>query len=173
MYPFHPPRSSATQKFLSRLDVHVTFVWMLTVMYFCTLPLRCIPWCFLNWSSFTLCDDFWIYIYLWRWPTFFFNPWFKIHSRPISHSLCIPLSRYDILTFIFLVSEWCSRTMFGVCGVQNLFISVIFQETIWFIILSLDLYLFIFSLLGVHFFSHAYSGSYQVHHTNNKKAPLY
>ena len=39
---------------------------------FCIPNLHCIPWCFLN-CSFTQCDDLWIYIYCWRWPTFKFQ----------------------------------------------------------------------------------------------------
>ena len=43
MHPFHPPRSSATHKFLASLDVHITFVWVLIVVDFCIPPLHCIP----------------------------------------------------------------------------------------------------------------------------------
>ena len=43
MYPFHSPGSSATHKFHARLDVHVTFVWVLTALDFCIPPVRSIP----------------------------------------------------------------------------------------------------------------------------------
>ena len=39
MYPFHPAGSSTTHKFLVRLDVHATFVWVLTAVSFCIPPL--------------------------------------------------------------------------------------------------------------------------------------
>ena len=84
-YPLHPPGSSASHKFLARLDIHLNFVWVLTAVAFCIPPLGCIPWYFLNWPSFTQHDDQYIYLYLWRLPLSYFNPWFIIHSRPVSH----------------------------------------------------------------------------------------
>ena len=84
MYPFHPPRCSATHKFLARLDVHLTFVWVLTAVDFCIPKLHCIH------------DVSWIAPSLNVMISGFisiaedgllsnFNPWFKINSRPISH----------------------------------------------------------------------------------------
>ena len=83
--PSHPSGSSSTHKFLARLDVHFTFVWVLTAVGFCIPPLGFIPWYFLSWPSFTQYDDQYIYLYLWRLPLSYFNPWFIIHSRPVSH----------------------------------------------------------------------------------------
>lgn len=34
LYPFHSPESSSTHKFLTRLDVHITFVRVLTAVGF-------------------------------------------------------------------------------------------------------------------------------------------
>lgn len=85
MYPFHPPGSSATHRFLVRLDVHITFVWVLPAVAFCIPPLCSIPWCYLNRPSFlsvmisgltSICEDG-LHSYS--------NPWFKIHSRPVSY----------------------------------------------------------------------------------------
>ena len=62
-YPLHPPGSSVSHKFLARLDIHLTFVWVLTAVDFCIPPLHYIPWCNLNRPSFTQCDDLWIFLY--------------------------------------------------------------------------------------------------------------
>ena len=86
MYPFQPLGSSATHKFLDRLDVHVTFVWVLTALRFYIPRLHCIPWRFLNRPPPLLS------VMIYRFISFckdgllsHFNPWFKIHSIPISH----------------------------------------------------------------------------------------
>ena len=51
-------------------SVSCQVVWLLTDVGFWLLPLCCIPGCVLNRPSFTQCDDFWIYLYLWRQPPF-------------------------------------------------------------------------------------------------------
>lgn len=151
MYPFHPPRCSATQKFLARLDVHLTFVWVLTAVDVCIPKLHCIPWCFLN-CSFTQCDDLWISLYRWRWPTFKFQSLiqnsFQTYITLLYPFLC-PGTWYQLSSF--WCSEWCGRIHFRVGGVWNLFMSEILQERIWLIVLSPPLYLFSFLSWGCTF----------------------
>ena len=61
VHPFHSPGSFGTHKFVARLDVHVTFVWVLTTVHlFLTSPFHTMM--FGNYPSFTQCDDLWIYL---------------------------------------------------------------------------------------------------------------
>lgn len=111
MYPFHPPGSSAIHKFLVRLDIHVTFVWVLAAVGVCIPPLCYIP-CYLNRPSFTQWNGLWIYLYLWRWPTFIFQSLIQ-NSFQTCIIFLYPFLCPDMLSL--LSPLWCSECCAGPC----------------------------------------------------------
>ena len=73
----------------------------------------------------------------------YFNPWFKIHFRPISNFLSISLSRYAVLTSLSDVLNGVAVPVRAMQYSKSIHFWNI-PARIWFIILSLPLYLFNF-----------------------------
>lgn len=144
MYPFHSAGSSTTHKFLVRLDVHATFVCGCSLFVgFCAhLSIGSHGDSWINPLSLSVMTSGFISICKDSLHSYF-NPWFKINSRPILAFLYPLLFRYAIFTFIASMFWMVSQDLvWGVWCLNSVHFCKIVQERAWFIILSLPLYLF-------------------------------
>ena len=100
-----------------------------------------------------------------------FNPWFKIHSRPISHFFIHCTLQVCYLYFhVFHILNGATGPSLGCVVFRIVYFLNIPGKALIYHAISTSLLIY-FSLIGVYFHRHAYNGSYQVHPTSTLKSP--